>query len=87
VLSILFWCLFWCRFDLDAADLFSKLLNYDKEKRMVAQPAMSHPYFKCFGSKAAHLPPGMFSIGNCLLLLFVLAILLVEFLWKVMQYF
>ncbi|KAF6029062.1 CDK17 [Bugula neritina] len=45
------------RFDLDAADLFSKLLNYDKEKRMVAQPAMSHPYFKCFGSKAAHLPP------------------------------
>lgn len=48
------------RFDADAADIFSKLLLYDKDKRMVAQPAMSHPYFKSLGPAAVTLMPRKF---------------------------
>ena len=45
------------RFDSDAADLFSKLLHYDKDRRIIAQPAMSHPYFNSLGSQATLLSP------------------------------
>ncbi|XP_067932601.1 cyclin-dependent kinase 18-like [Watersipora subatra] len=45
------------RFDTDAADLFSKLLIYNKDKRIVAQPAMLHPYFSSLGSHATLLSP------------------------------
>lgn len=46
------------RFDWDAADLFSKLLIYNKNKRIVAQPAMSHTYFRSLGSQVIHLDSG-----------------------------
>lgn len=51
-----------CRFDGDAADLFSKLLLYDKDKRMVADPAMSHSYFRSLTRGAVTLLPRKSSV-------------------------
>ena len=48
------------RLDLDAADLFSKLLIYDKDKRLVAEPAMVHPYFSSLGSEISRLNPSKY---------------------------
>ena len=62
-MTIMYWS---CRFDADAADLFGKFLLYDKDKRMVAEPAMLHPYFQSLGPHIAKLPANdsIFSLPN-----------------------
>lgn len=43
------------RFDAQAADLFSKLLLYDTKKRILAEPAQAHAYFRSLGNEVQHL--------------------------------